>query len=60
MFEVCELVSEPGKGGGAWKLKMRHKDPARNPVSALANINGYLLNSNGPKVCTVQKAEVSC
>ena len=29
---------------------MRCKDPARNPVSAMANITGYLLHSNGPKV----------
>jgi cleavage and polyadenylation specificity factor subunit 1 len=50
IFEVVETVSAPGKLGG-WRLKMRTKDPARNPVSAVAGINGYLLNSNGPKVC---------
>ena len=49
IFEVCETVRAPGELGG-FKLKMRYKDPARNPVSAVANINGYLLNSNGPKV----------
>lgn len=49
VFEVCETVKAPGELGG-WKLKRRYKDPARNPVSAVANINGYLLNSNGPKV----------
>jgi cleavage and polyadenylation specificity factor subunit 1 len=37
---------------------MRTKDPARNPVSAVAGINGYLLNSNGPKVCCVLSFEV--
>ena len=50
LFEVCETVGAPGKLGG-FKLKRRTKDPARNPVSAIGNINGYLLNSNGPKVC---------
>jgi len=49
VFEVCETVRAEGELGG-FKLKMRYKDPARNPVSAVANINGYLLNSNGPKV----------
>ncbi|WWD21338.1 protein CFT1 [Kwoniella shandongensis] len=51
IFEVVETVGQAGKAGGSgWKLKMRTKDPARNPVSAVNHINGYLLNSNGPKI----------
>ena len=49
IFEVVETVPLPGEVR-SWCLKMRTKDPARFPVSALGNINGYLLHSNGPKV----------
>ncbi|EIW66021.1 hypothetical protein TREMEDRAFT_70300 [Tremella mesenterica DSM 1558] len=49
IFEVVEVVPEPGQKS-AWALKLRCKDPCRNPVSALGNINGYLLHSNGPKM----------
>ena len=49
MFEVVETVGENEKEPG-WRLKKRTKDPCRNPVSALSNINGYILHSNGPKV----------
>ncbi|ORX39210.1 cleavage and polyadenylation specific protein [Kockovaella imperatae] len=48
VFEVVEIVSEGGKT--SWQLVKRAKDPARNPVSSINNINGYLLNSNGPKM----------
>jgi cleavage and polyadenylation specificity factor subunit 1 len=50
IFEVVETVGSPEQKISGWKLKLRTKDPARNPVSAVSNINGYLLNSNGPKV----------
>ena len=49
IFEVVEVVSAPGKSGG-YRLRFRSKDPARNPVSAVGNMTGYLINSNGPKV----------
>lgn len=49
IFEIVETVGPSPKESG-WRLKQRAKDPARNPVSALGNINSYLLNSNGPKV----------
>ena len=49
MFEVVETVGEK-EGIPGWRLKKRCKDPCRNPVSALNNINGYVLHSNGPKV----------
>ena len=50
IFEIVETVGEPGGVGAGWRMKLRCKDPARFPVSALANITGYLLHSNGPKV----------
>lgn len=57
VFEVCQTVKAPGELGG-WKLKLRYKDPARNPVSAVCNIGPYLLNSNGPKVSLKQTCGV--
>lgn len=49
VFEVVEVVgTKPGVSG--WRLKYRCKDPTRNPVSAIANINGYIVHSNGPKI----------
>ncbi|WWC98043.1 protein CFT1 [Kwoniella sp. B9012] len=51
IFEIVETVGKGGKAAGSgWILKLRAKDPARNPVSAISHINGYLLNSNGPKI----------
>jgi hypothetical protein len=49
VFEVVETVGDK-EGVPGWRLKKRCKDPCRNPVSALNNINGYVLHSNGPKV----------
>ncbi len=58
MFEVVQTVGDLDKPGSSnWKLKMRTKDPARNPVSSVGNINGYLLNSNGPKVSMREAGE---
>ena len=50
IFEIVETVRQPGRSEDGWRLKMRSKDPTKNPVSAISNINGYLLHSNGPKV----------
>ncbi|KAK4687316.1 cleavage and polyadenylation specificity factor subunit 1, partial [Tremellales sp. Uapishka_1] len=50
IFEIVETVPGTEKGPSGWRLKLRCKDPARNPVSAIGNINGYLMHSNGPKV----------
>ena len=51
IFEIVQTVPDPSAPKTSnWKLKLRTKDVARNPVSALANMNGYLLNSNGPKM----------
>ncbi|WWC91156.1 uncharacterized protein L201_006097 [Kwoniella dendrophila CBS 6074] len=51
IFEIVETVGSGGQAtGSGWILRLRAKDPARNPVSAISHINGYLLNSNGPKL----------
>ncbi|WVW79420.1 protein CFT1 [Kwoniella bestiolae CBS 10118] len=50
IFEIVETVGKGKNTGSGWILKLRAKDPARNPVSAISHINGYLLNSNGPKL----------
>ena len=52
IFEVVQTVSpDPSNPKiSGWALKLRTKDPARNPVSAIASMCGYLLNSNGPKM----------
>ncbi|WVQ81298.1 protein CFT1 [Cryptococcus sp. DSM 104549] len=51
IFEILETVGpEGGTKTSGWKLRLRTKDPARNPVNAISNINGYLLHTNGPKL----------
>lgn len=49
VFEVDETVSAtPGQSN--WRLRFCCKDPTSKPVSAIANLNGYIVHSNGPKV----------
>ncbi|WRT69124.1 protein CFT1 [Kwoniella shivajii] len=51
IFEIVETVGPGGKAfGSGWRMRLRTKDPARNPVSAISHVNGYLINSNGPKI----------
>jgi cleavage and polyadenylation specificity factor subunit 1 len=57
VFEVVETVGEKD-GVPGWRLKKRCKDPSRNPVSAISHINGYVLHSNGPKVCFYQGRDI--
>ncbi|KAL7421114.1 mRNA cleavage and polyadenylation factor subunit [Cryptotrichosporon argae] len=49
IFEVVETVGETAKASG-WRLKFRCKDVTRNPVTAMAHTNGYLIHANGPKI----------
>jgi len=46
---VVETVGDDPEASG-WRLVLRSKDPAKNPVSVVMPFNGYLLNSNGPKI----------
>lgn len=49
VFEIVECVGKVA-GISEWELRFCTKDPTRNPVSAIANLNGYIVHSNGPKV----------
>ncbi|OJA10745.1 hypothetical protein AZE42_07268 [Rhizopogon vesiculosus] len=51
IFEVVEVVSDPNWTPKRWyKLKLRVKDEAKGPVTAVCGINGYLVSSMGHKI----------
>jgi len=51
VFEVVEVVPEPGKPETNRKLKLVVKEEVKGVVSALCGINGFLLAVQGQKVC---------
>ncbi|KAH0834713.1 CPSF A subunit region-domain-containing protein [Lanmaoa asiatica] len=51
IFEVIEVVPDPSFNFQRWyKLKLRVRDDAKGPVTALCGINGYLVSSMGQKI----------
>ncbi|KAG8854213.1 mRNA cleavage and polyadenylation factor subunit [Tulasnella sp. 330] len=50
VFEVVEVVPEPGSAKRRNKLKLLCRDEAKGPVTAVCGINGYLISSMGQKV----------
>ncbi|KAF8119582.1 CPSF A subunit region-domain-containing protein [Boletus edulis] len=51
IFEVVEVVPDPSSSIQRWyKLKLRIRDDAKGPVTALCGINGYLVSSMGQKI----------
>ncbi|KAK9246829.1 CPSF A subunit region-domain-containing protein [Lipomyces tetrasporus] len=50
IFEIIEVVPEPGKPENNHKLKLIVKEDARGVVSTLCDVNGYLLAAQGQKV----------
>lgn len=51
IFEVVEVVPDPSSGHQRWyRLKLRVRDDAKGPVTALCGIDGYLVSSMGQKV----------
>ncbi|KAH8830152.1 CPSF A subunit region-domain-containing protein [Flagelloscypha sp. PMI_526] len=51
LFEIVEVVPDPARQAETWyKLKLRCKDEARGPVTALCGLGGYLVSSMGQKV----------
>ncbi|KAG9311848.1 CPSF A subunit region-domain-containing protein [Chiua virens] len=51
IFEVVEVVPDPSCPIQRWyKLKLRVRDDAKGPVTALCGINGYLVSSMGQKI----------
>jgi hypothetical protein len=50
IFETLEVVSDPNWTPKRWyKLRLRVKDDAKGPVTAVCGINGYLASSMGQK-----------
>lgn len=52
IFEVVEVVREPGSLKRRDKLKLLCRDESKGPVTAVCGMNGYLVSSMGQKVCT--------
>ncbi|TFY69793.1 hypothetical protein EVG20_g3009 [Dentipellis fragilis] len=51
IFEIVEVVPDPASGIKRWfKLRLRCRDDAKGPVTALCGVDGYLVSSMGQKV----------
>ncbi|KZT18929.1 hypothetical protein NEOLEDRAFT_1142724 [Neolentinus lepideus HHB14362 ss-1] len=51
VFEVVEVVPDPGSPmKRLHKLKLRCRDDAKGPVTAVCGLNGYLVSSMGQKI----------
>ena len=50
VFEVIEVVPEPGRPETNRKLKLIAREEVKGTVSALCGVNGYLLAAQGQKV----------
>ncbi|KAJ1652748.1 mRNA cleavage and polyadenylation factor subunit [Dispira simplex] len=49
LFEIIEVVPEPGKPETFRKLKQVYHDTVKGAVSTVCGVNGFLLLTNGPK-----------
>ncbi|KAL0578769.1 mRNA cleavage and polyadenylation factor subunit [Marasmius crinis-equi] len=51
IFEIVEVVPDPSLAPKRWyKLRLRCRDDAKGPVTALCGLNGYLVSSMGQKI----------
>ncbi|KAG9018279.1 mRNA cleavage and polyadenylation factor subunit [Tulasnella sp. 427] len=50
VFEVVEVVKEPGSLKRRNKLKLLCRDETKGPVTAVCGLNGYLVSSMGQKI----------
>ncbi|KDQ18770.1 hypothetical protein BOTBODRAFT_28276 [Botryobasidium botryosum FD-172 SS1] len=50
VFEIVEVVPEPDSQKRRFKLRLNCRDDAKGPVTALCEMNGYLVSSMGQKV----------
>ncbi|KIK53793.1 hypothetical protein GYMLUDRAFT_49207 [Collybiopsis luxurians FD-317 M1] len=51
IFEIVEVVADPTSSPKRWyKLRLRCRDDAKGPVTALCGLNGYLVSSMGQKI----------
>ncbi|KAJ6513930.1 CPSF A subunit region-domain-containing protein [Mycena vitilis] len=54
VFEIVEVVPDPSLAPERWyKLRLRFRDNAKGPVTAVCGFNGYLVSSMGQKVSTL-------
>ncbi|KAJ3912750.1 CPSF A subunit region-domain-containing protein [Lentinula edodes] len=51
IFEIVEVVADPMLAPNRWyKLRLRCRDDAKGPVTAVCGLNGYLVSSMGQKI----------
>ncbi|KAF8631110.1 hypothetical protein AX17_005155 [Amanita inopinata Kibby_2008] len=51
IFEIVEVVPDPSLNPKRWyKLRLRCKDDAKGPVTAVCGFQGYLVSSMGQKI----------
>ncbi|KAK7451137.1 mRNA cleavage and polyadenylation factor subunit [Stygiomarasmius scandens] len=51
IFEIVEVVPDPSLAPNRWyKLRLRCRDDAKGPVTALCAFDGYLVSSMGQKI----------
>ncbi|KAJ1983876.1 mRNA cleavage and polyadenylation factor subunit [Dimargaris cristalligena] len=50
LFDIIEVVPEPGRPLTKYKLKLVCEDEVGGPVSALCAVNGHLIVPTGPRV----------
>ncbi|KDQ53751.1 hypothetical protein JAAARDRAFT_136615 [Jaapia argillacea MUCL 33604] len=51
IFEIVEVVADPDSDLKRWyQLRLRCRDDAKGPVTALCGLNGYLVSSMGQKI----------
>ena len=60
IFEVVEVVPDLSTGMKRWyQLKLRCRDDAKGPVTALCGMDNYLVSSMGQKVGELLSAVAS-
>ena len=59
MFEIVEVVPDLDSDmKRSFKLRLRCRDEAKGPVTAVCGIDGYLVSSMGQKVRSVSNINV--
>ncbi|KAN0059656.1 mRNA cleavage and polyadenylation factor subunit [Thecaphora frezii] len=50
LFDIVEVVTAPSDPSNRFKLKLLCRDDSKAPVTALADINGFLISTSGQKL----------
>jgi cleavage and polyadenylation specificity factor subunit 1 len=59
VFEIIEVVPDLDLGmKRSFKLRLRCRDEAKGPVTAVCGIDGYLVSSMGQKVSNISKKTI--